>query len=63
METGRRVIGYLWLLCISPTCFNNKAFFFPKARDDAHPVADLLCSLHSFWHCHHSGFQVREAQH
>ena len=41
----------------------TKHFFFPKARDDAHPVADLLCSLHSFWHCHHSGLQVREAQH
>lgn len=30
-----------------------------KARDDAHPVADLLSALHSLWHCHYSGLQVR----
>lgn len=30
-----------------------------KARDDAHPVADLLSALHSLWHCHYSGLQVK----
>lgn len=34
----------------------------PQARNDATAVLAFLCTLHSLWHCHRSGFQVSAHQ-